>query len=79
VDTQAKSAALSISPAPLGEQDVARTNNTASAGSIGNAGLRALFALLATGDEDRKPIHEDCYTQCLLSSLHDPPSPHHAE
>jgi hypothetical protein len=30
-------------------------------------------------DENGRAIHEDCYIQHLLASLHAPPSPQHAE
>jgi hypothetical protein len=30
-------------------------------------------------DERGDAVHEECYVQDLLASLHDPPSPEHAE
>jgi hypothetical protein len=34
---------------------------------------------IAKIDENGKPVHEHCYTQRVLASLHNPPTPHHAE
>jgi len=30
-------------------------------------------------DENGNPVHEDCYVQRVMASLHDSPNPHHAK